>query len=90
MRIIAVLHDASFLAQPDALLRPPLSRWLIRGLGEQEVLDSRQNVRDLALAIDQLDWMLEVSTHDPSRTKREHIWVPRKRKARGEAGRSSG
>jgi hypothetical protein len=55
MRIIAVLHDSSSLAQPDAFLRPSLSRGLVRSLGQQEVLDTRQVVSDLALAIDQLD-----------------------------------
>jgi hypothetical protein len=54
MRVTAVLHYPGLLAQPNAL-RPALSRGLVRGLGEQEVLDSRQNVHDVALAIDQLD-----------------------------------
>ena len=49
MRVTAVLHDSGLLAQPNALLRPSLSRGLVRGLGQQEVLDSRQNVHDFAL-----------------------------------------
>jgi len=43
------------LAQPNTLLWPSLFRSLVRGLGQQEVLDSRQNVHDVAFAIDQLD-----------------------------------
>jgi hypothetical protein len=55
MRVTAVLHDPGLLAQPNALFRPSLSRGLVRGLGEQEVLDGRQNIHDVTLAIDQLD-----------------------------------
>ena len=58
MRVTTVLHYPSLLPQTNVLLRPPLSRGLIRGPGQQKVLDSRQNVRDLALAIDQFDRML--------------------------------
>ena len=59
MRVTAVLHDPGLLAQSNALLRPSLSRGLIRGPGQQKVLDSRQNVRDLALAIDQFNECLK-------------------------------
>jgi hypothetical protein len=50
-----ILNYPGFLAQPNAFLRPSLSRGLVGGLGQQEVLDSRQNVHDVAFAIDQLD-----------------------------------
>jgi hypothetical protein len=50
----AVRDYPGLLAQPNALFRPSLSRGLVWGLGQQEVLDSRQNVHDVALAIDQL------------------------------------
>jgi hypothetical protein len=55
MRLTAVLHYPGLLAQPNALLRPSLSRSLVRGLGQEEVLDSRQHVHDVAFTIDQLD-----------------------------------
>jgi hypothetical protein len=87
MRVTAVLNNPGFLAQPNALLRPSLSRRLIRGLGQQEVLDGRQNVHDVALAIDQLNRMLEVVTHDPLQNKEGTISGRRaKEKPRGEAG----
>jgi hypothetical protein len=72
MRVTTVLHYPSLLPQTNVLLRPPLSRGLIRGPGQQKVLDSRQNVRDLALAIDQFDRMFEVVHGTLSGTNREH------------------
>jgi hypothetical protein len=86
-------RDASGASLPDAGNRcPPVFRsagsvefvpWTIaasrplRGLGQQEIPDSRQNVRDVDLAIDQpecLKWLRtipQVVTHDFSTKNRE-------------------
>ena len=47
---------------------------LVRGLGQQEVL-SRQNVHDVAFAIDQLDRMFEVTRPFQDRERTIHVNV---------------
>jgi hypothetical protein len=39
MRVTTVLHYPSLLPQTNVLIRPPLSRGVIRGPGQQKVLD---------------------------------------------------
>jgi len=74
MRATAVLHDPRLLVQPNALLWPSLSRGWYVGLGQQEVL-SRQNVHDVAFAIDQLDRMFEVTRPFQDRERTIHVNV---------------
>jgi hypothetical protein len=47
---------------------------LVRGLGQQEVL-SRQNVHDVAFAIDQLDRMFEVTRPFQDKERTIHVNV---------------
>ena len=74
MRVTAVFHYPGLLAQPNTLLRPSLPRGVVRGLGQQEVL-SRQNVHDVAFAIDQLDRMFEVTRPFQDKERTIHVNV---------------
>jgi hypothetical protein len=47
------------LAQPDAFLWPAFHRRFVGGLGQREVLDSRQLVGDLAIAVNKLNACLK-------------------------------
>jgi hypothetical protein len=81
MRVIAVLQYSGLPAQSNSFPWTIAASRPLRGLGQQETPDSRQNVRDVDLAIDQpecLKWLRtipQVVTHDFS-TKTENFVTP--------------